>query len=105
MHSKQYLAIRQYILKNKYKDGYYIGCLDKDKKIAELTNWFQFKANALNWVKKQGELAAIYRVWKNNYGCLARCLADDVTIGPELKLLMKKDRSSFLDIITDEDAE
>ena len=32
-------------------------------------------------------------------------LAEDTTIGPELKLLMKKDRSSFLDIITDEDAE
>ena len=105
MHSKQYLAIRQYILKNKYKDGYYIGRRDKNKNIVELVNWFQFKANALNWVKKQGELAAVYRVWKNNYGHLAMYLAEDITIGPELKLLMKKDRSSFLDIITDEDAE
>ena len=105
MHSKQYLAIRQYILKNKYKDGYYVGCRDKNKNITKLANWFQFKASALNWVKKQGELAAVYRVWKNNYGHLAMYLAEDITIGPELKLLMKKDRSSFLDIITDEDAE
>lgn len=105
MHSKKYLAIRQYILKNKYKEGYYVGCRDKNKNIAELANWFQFKANALNWVKKQGELAAVYRVWKNNYGHLAMYLAEDVAIGPELKLLMKKDKSRFLDIITDEDAE
>ena len=56
MHSKQYLAVRQYILKNKYKDGYYVGCRDKNKNITKLANWFQFKANALNWVKKQGEI-------------------------------------------------
>ena len=105
MHSKKYLVIRQYILKNKYKEGYYVGRRDKNKNIVELVNWFKFKANALNWVKNQGELAAVYRVWKNNYGNLAMYLAEDVIIGPELKLLMKKAKSSFLDIITDEDAE
>lgn len=84
MKSKNFILAKNYVLKNKRNEGYYVGCWDANKKIAKLINWFQFKAQALNWVKAQGELAAVYRIWKNNYGNILAHFADDVTLEREL---------------------